>query len=220
MDGAVQDATYRPVAHTPAHSNVLEPNTTDLHLFASFENTLVDTDASAFAQRAQCVWNGEHIPDNSANPGGVSAHFAPACRPWTRDTRAQYPVLPLQNTVVSLAATADAFPRRVLLNTSARSVAYTAGSVERPAGVFAGDIYLDLDLTNTHNATLAVFVPDDRRIEAVKWVPRWCASVHSRQLAADRTSVVVRADAEATCLACFSLQVYVFLETLISVSSV
>ncbi len=155
------------------------------------------------------MWNAEHIPDNSANPDGVSAHFAPAYRPWARDARAQYPLLPLQNTVVSLAATADAFPGRVLLNTSARAVAYAAGSVERPAGVFAGDIYLELDLTNTHNATLAVFVPDDLRIEAAKWVPRWRASVHSRQLAGDRTSVAVRADAEATCLVCFSLQVYV-----------
>ena len=208
MDGAVQDATYRPVAYTPAHANVLEPNTTDLHLFASFENTLVDTDASALAQRAQCVWNAEHIPDNSANPGGVSAHFAPACRPWARDARAQYPLLPLQNTVVS-PETADAFPRRLLLNTSARAVAYAAGSVERPAGVLAGDIYLELDLTNAHNATLAVFVPDDRRIEAAKWVPRWRASVRSRQLVGDAASVAVRVDVEATCLACFSLQVYV-----------
>jgi hypothetical protein len=208
MDSAVIDVRYTALTHTPAHSNILEPATTDLHLFANFENMLVNTGASRLSQRAQCVWNADYIPDNSANPAGISSRFQRDCRPWSRNPRAQYPLMPLQNTVSPDTTDVSAFPRRVLLNTSAQAVAYTEGSIARPPNVFAGDIYLLLNLANTNNATLATFVPDDRRIESANWVPRWRVSVHAHQLAGDETNLSVKVAFEDTCYACFSFILY------------
>ncbi len=184
---------------------MLEPATDALHLFASFENMLVDTRAYQLELRAQCVWNADFIRDNSMNPGGVSTRFQKTCRAWARDPRALYPLLPLQNTVTLDEVDDNVFPRRVLLNTSAHAVAYAQGALDRPRDVFAGDVYLELDLVNTNNATLAVFVPDDRNIIAATWVPRWRVSVHARQIAGDTTTLLVTAPKDDMCLSCFSL---------------
>ena len=205
MDTEILDPELRAVRHAPAHANLLEPNTTEPHLFASFENVLVDTDASTLALRAVCVWNADFIPDNAANPAGVSSRFQSACRAWLRDPRAQYPLLPLQNTVASETTDVSVFPRRVLLNTSATAVAYSRGPVPRPDGVFSGDVYLELDLSNTNNATLAAFIPHDRGVEVALWVPRWRASVHARQLAGDSVTISLASGPEQTCFGCFAL---------------
>ena len=206
-----------PLRQSPAHVNVLEPASQQLHLFASFENTLVDHDTSQVYQRAQCVWNADHILDNSMNPAGIANKFQDDCRLWLRDPAVVYPLLPLQNTVTD---TSSAFPRRVLLNTSAHAVSYkvctqecTDFDVERqvspPPNAFAADTYLELDLTNTTNATLAAFVPDDRNIESIDWVPRWRVAVHARQISGDAdsesASVIVATDSEDMCVSCFSL---------------
>lgn len=201
MDAAVADARFAPRAYTPAHSNVLEPISEATHLFASFENALVDAAAPQLSRRAQCVWNADFIPDNAVNPGGVSSRFARECRASARDARTRYPLAPLQNTV----AGDESFSRRVLLNTSAQAVAYSAGEVERPGAVFAGDVYLQLDMTNAHNATLAVFVPPDRGLSSATWVPRWRASVVARQVAGGPTRLLLDAGQEQTCFECFSL---------------
>ena len=37
--------------------------------------------------------------------------------------------------------------------------------------VTAGDLYLSVDLAGTPNASLAVFVPDDRGLLAADWLP-------------------------------------------------
>jgi len=206
MDKAVIDVAYAAVRHTPAHVNLLEPATDELHLFASFENSLVSTHAYQLSLRAQCVWNADFIPDNSMNPGGISSRFQSECRPWSRSPRTIYPLLPLQNTVAPDAADESVFARRVLLNTSAQAVAYAAHrSLERPADVFAGDIYLEVNMLSTNNATLAVFVPDDRNIDSAAWVPRWRLSVHARQIIGDTTRLVIAAGSEQMCFACFSL---------------
>jgi hypothetical protein len=195
---------------------MLEPATDALFLFASFENSLVNIRADKLSLRAQCVWNADFIPDNSMNPAGVSSRFQRDCRPWARNPRTMYPLLPLQNTVAQDDAGEAAFARRVLLNTSAHAVAYAEDSIERPAGVFTGDIYLELDLLNTNNATLAVFVPDDRGIVAATWVPRWRVSVHARQVSGGDMTIVVShtsasdrapvASQDYNCLSCFSLR--------------
>jgi len=139
------------------------------------------------------------------NPGGLSTKFQKACRPWLRDARALYPLMPLQNTVTLDELDDSVFPRRVLLNTSAQAVTYGSDLVKRPVNVFAGDIYLDLDLTNANNATLAVFVPGDRNITATAWVPRWRVSVYAQQIAGDTTSLLLSMPGDGMCLSCFSL---------------
>ena len=204
MDAAVNDAEFRALAFSPAHANILEPNTTEPHLFASFENVLIDHDAPTLALRATCVWNADFVPDNAVNPAGVSARFQRECTPWARDPRMQYPLMPLQNTVADSAA----FPRRVLLNTSASAVSYSQGSVPRPAGVFAGHVFLELNLTNANNATLAAFVPPDRGLEAALWVPRWRAAVHARQLSGGDAALALSLAPDPTCFTCFQLRVY------------
>lgn len=209
MDASVSDMSYSARLYAPAHVNVLEPATDALHLFASFENTLVNTQAFQNDLRAQCVWNADYILDNNMNPGGVSSTFQKACRPWLRDPRAQYPLMPLQNTVTLDEVDGGVFPRRVLLNTSAQAVTYASDDVQRPANVFAGDIYLALNLTNTNNATLVVFVPTDRNITAATWVPRWRVSVHAQQTTGDTTSLLLRTPGDGMCLSCFSLRRYV-----------
>ena len=124
----------------------------------------------------QCVWNAVDIRDNNMNPAGVSftffllartyafsisEHGSKHCHRWTRNPLLEYPLLPLQNTM----SFESAFPRRVLLNASARVLHYDysgAGFADVPhvaklarpafAGVYAGDFYLSLDLLNTPNA--------------------------------------------------------------------
>ena len=209
MDALVKDTSYGARQYAPAHVNMLEPATDALHLFSSFENTLVDTQAYQNDLRAQCVWNADFILDNNMNPGGVSSTFQKACRTWLRDPRAQYPLMPLQNTVTVDEVDDSVFPRRALLNTSAQAVTYTSDDVQRPANVFAGDIYLQLNLTNTNNATFAVFVPGDRNITTATWVPRWRVSVHAQQIAGDTTSMLLRTPDDGMCLSCFSLRRYV-----------
>lgn len=208
MNTLVMDVSYVSVGHTVAHANVLEPATDALFLFANFENLLVSTHADQLDLRAQCVWNADFIPDNSMNAAGISSRFQPDCRSWARNPRTLYPLLPLQNTVAPDAADDAAFARRVLLNTTAYAVAYAAEKVPRPSNVFAGDIYLELDLLNTNNATLAAFVPDDRMIATVTWVPRWRVSVHARQVSGGSMTITVLpvASSDANCLDCFSLQ--------------
>lgn len=208
MDVSVKDVEFRAVTYAPAHINILETNTTEPYLFSSFENILFDNDAPTLSLRAQCVWNADFIPDNSVNPAGISRRFQRDCRPWARDPRMQYPLLPLQNTVVADAANTRVFPRRLLVNTSAIAVAYAQGSIARPADVFAGDIYLELDLVNTNNATLAAFVPNDRGIESVSWVPRWRASVQARQLTGERSNLSLSLAPDQTCFDCFSLRIF------------
>jgi hypothetical protein len=210
IDRGVTDELYATVRHAPAHTNILEPATEALHLFSSFENTLVDHDTSSLLQRAQCVWNADHILDNSMNPAGISHKLQDDCRTWTRDPRVVYPLLPLQNTVTD---TSPGFARRVLLNTSAHAVSYKRTptpdfAAERqvsPPDVFAADTYLELDLTSTTNATLAAFVPDDRNIDSVDWVPRWRVAVHARHISGGDVRVAVSTDSDDTCASCFLL---------------
>lgn len=206
MDNFITDTSYSARQYAPAHVNILEPATDALHLFASFENTLVDTQAYQMSMRGQCVWNADFIVDNNMNPGGVSTTFQKACRPWLRDARAIYPLMPLQNTVTLDDVEDTVFPRRVLLNTSAQAVTYASDTVDRPANVFAGDIYLELNLSNTNNATLAVFVPDDRNITEATWVPRWRVSVHAQQIAGDETSLFMSTPNDGMCPTCFLLR--------------
>ena len=213
IDRDVTDILYVTLRHSPAHTNILEPATETLHLFSSFENTLVDHDTSSFDHKAQCVWNADHILDNNMNPAGISHKFQDDCRLWVRDPRVSYPLMPLQNTVTD---TSPDFSRRVLLNTSAHAVSYKRTptptldvSAERQVSpspdVFAADTYLELDLTSTTNATLAVFVPDDRNIDSIDWVPRWRVAVHARQISGGDSVVDVTTDSEETCTSCFSL---------------
>lgn len=215
LDRGVTDILYRPLRQSPAHTNILEPATETLHLFSSFENTIVDHDTSQLYKRAQCVWNADHILDNSMNPAGISNKFQDDCRLWIRDPRVVYPLIPLQNTVTD---TSTEFPRRVLINASAHAVSYKRTytpdyNVERqvspPEDAFPADTYLELDLTNTTNATLATFIPDDRNIDAIDWVPRWRVSVHARLISSgdspDTTSVTVTTDTVDECVSCFLL---------------
>ena len=211
IDRGVSDILYVTLRHSPAHTNILEPATEALHLFSSFENTLVDHDTSQMSHRAQCVWNADHILDNSMNPAGVSHKFQDDCRLWVRDPRVSYPLMPLQNTVTDTSA---GFARRVLLNTSAHAVSYKRTGtpdfavfrqVSPPADAFAADTYLELDLTNTTNATLAAFVPDDRNIDSIDWVPRWRVAVHARQISGGDSVVTVTTDSADACNSCFLL---------------
>jgi hypothetical protein len=211
IDRGVTDVLYATVRHSPAHTNMLEPATDALHLFSSFENTLVDHDTSSLLQRAQCVWNADHILDNSMNPAGISQKLQDDCRLFERDPRVSYPLMPLQNTVTDTSA---GFARRVLVNTSAHAVSYKRSTsqdvlaerqVSPPADAFAGDTYIELDLTNTTNATLAAFVPDDRNVDSIDWVPRWRVAVHARKISGDDPLVTVTTDSEDTCASCFLL---------------
>jgi len=202
--------TFRSVM--PAHANMLETGPAgEQHQFASFENILVDHSETPEHQH-QCVWNAIDVVDNNMNPGGVSRQWirdsdtgsrehvlfatgSKFCTPikdpvtfdaysiaWYKDHRLAYPLLPLQNTV----AFESAFPRRILLNTSASGVAYACeprgldlGSIawkqmQRPGRVpYAGNVFLNVDLTRSRSATLGVFVPTDRGIGAVAWMPAW-----------------------------------------------
>ena len=192
----------------PAHANLLEhPDSARLH-FSNFENSLVNV-LGAAQDLHQCVWNAVDIRDNDMNPAGISSTFFPPartyafgldeygskfCHRWARQPHLVYPMLPLQNTV----SFASDFPRRVLLNASARvqhydysgsgfSAVADVAEMPRPSGfpqVFSGDLFLNVDLTNTPNASVQVFVPDDRNLAAAAWIPSMLFSA----LVADSTA--------------------------------
>jgi len=193
---------------TPAHANLFEhADSARLH-FSNFENILVNVRGVA-QNLHQCVWNAVDVRDNDMNPGGISTTFFPPartyanglsvygskfCHRWTRNQALVYPMLPLQNTV----SFASAFPRRVLINASARVLHYEysgdgfselpdVAELPRPSRfphVFVGDLYLSIDLTTTPNASLQIFVPDDRRLQEALWIP----SLMLRALVADSTA--------------------------------
>ena len=204
----VQRAGQTKVNNVPAHANVLERQNSD-HLFSNFENLLMPLSSTLSENLHQCVWNVMGITDNDMNPGGVAHSFLPHsevvesnqlsdgtkfCHPWSeRKMEVEYPLLPLQNTVTDTAST---FQRRVLVNTSARVMNYRysgEGYVSDEFNVpdvsvttaftseFTGDFFLDLDVTRAPRASLAVFIPDDRNLSSVSWVPQWELSVLVRE---------------------------------------
>ena len=211
------------VAHVPPHANILERNNS-YHLFANFENLLMPLGSTLPEHRHQCVWNTQGITDNDMNGGGIAHSFLPHgevfasnqladgtkfCHPWpNRDMSLEYPLLPLQNSVTDTEST---FPRRVLVNTSARVMdytytgdGYTANEFDvldvtvNPglATEFTGDFFLDLDVSRARRATLAVFIPDDRNLDTVTWVPQWEFSVLVRESTAPnpRTDLTLKID--------------------------
>ena len=204
----VQRAGQTKVGNVPAHANVLERKDSD-HLFSNFENLLMPLSSTLSEDLHQCVWNVMGITDNDMNPGGVAHSFLPHsevfasnqlsdgtkfCHPWSeRNMEVEYPLLPLQNTVTDTAST---FQRRVLVNTSARVMdyrysgdGYKANEFNVPDVIvapaftseFTGDFFLDLDVTKAPRASLAVFIPDDRILNSVDWVPQWELSVLVRE---------------------------------------
>ena len=189
----VYDLGYVTRLHSPMHANLLEP-VDGTHMFSSFENVLLSVDSVDNNKRRVCVWNADDIVDNDMNPAGISVTFQGLCRAWSRDPQTLYALLPMQNTVTDQTV---AFQRRILLNTSACAAHYSSEwkDVARVRGessiqgAFSGDVFLDLDLINTTNATVAAFVPDDRGVSAVTSISRWRVSIFS-QLTDGDTSVV------------------------------
>ena len=203
---------YTTQSHSPLHANVLE-RVDGKHMFSSFENVLLSVDSVDETKRRVCVWNADDIVDNDMNPAGVSVSFDEACRPWSRDPATEYPLLPMQNTVTDQDA---AFPRRVLLNTSAVAVHYSSRFMDMSYEVgkssittaFSGDVFLNLDLTDTTNATLAAFVPDDRGIYAATSISRWRVSIYTQQMLGDQSLVIIDADTGIqNCDECFRISV-------------
>lgn len=203
---------YTTQAHSPLHANLLEP-VHGKHMFSSFENVLLSVDSVDETKRRVCVWNADDIVDNDMNPGGVSVTFDGPCRSWSRDPATAYPLMPMQNTVTDQDV---AFPRRLLLNTSAFAVHYSSGFMDMPydAGessittAFSGDVFLNLDLTDTTNATVAAFVPDDRGLAAVTSISRWRVSVYTQQMLGDQSRVSIDTDTGIQiCNECFDVAV-------------
>ena len=211
-DQHVQDLRYVAHAHSPGHANMLEP-VDATNMFSSFENVLLSVDSVKESRRRVCVWNADDVVDNGMNPGGVSVAFDGECRPWSRDPATAYPLLPMQNTVIEREVT---FYRRILLNTSACAAHYSSewrgmpreyGKSSIP-GAFSGDVFLDLDLTNTTNATLAAFVPDDRGLAAVTSISRWRVSIYAQQTLGDPSRVRIDTDTGIQiCNECFDFDV-------------
>ena len=184
--------------------------------FSSFENIFIPLQEDA---RFQCVWNAMNILDNSVFPAGISRYFRDAedatdlyagigtklCHPignqnlesgvtvWKRLPSIQYPMLPLQNTVL----VSSGEPRRVYTNTSALVIHYDTRKMPantdnnhyfatkpmpRPfphLHAFSGDLYLELNLQRTWSAAVGVFVPRDREIQSIRSWPRsWMWSYH------------------------------------------
>lgn len=184
------EASGRRVARgeLPAHANLLEvAYAAAPQLFAGFENVLRDVGGAA--GREQCVWNAKSIRDNTHNPGGVSLTFYRSddecrslCRPttavgedcWDRNPDIVYSMLPLQNTVV----VSGVFARRFLLNASA----VVRGHEEdlHALGGFSGNGYLDIDLERARNASLQYFLPTDRNLTGMSWVPSFLMTVMAR----------------------------------------
>ncbi len=200
------DEMYRKQGYVPAHANVLE-RVSGMHMFSSFENVLLSVDSIPLQRRRVCVWNAAGITDNDMNPAGISVQFQEACRPWTRELGTRYPLLPMQNTVTETTE----FQRRVLLNTSAIAMHYQSQwqSVQRIPNVFTGDIFIDLDLTNTSHSALVAFASPDRLLSNVTSVVRWHVSVYAQQTVGQRNDVLISietADAVTRCNECFALQ--------------
>jgi hypothetical protein len=200
------DEMYRKQGYVPGHANVLE-RVSGMHMFSSFENVLLSVDSIPLQRRRVCVWNANGIADNDMNPAGISVHFEEACRPWTRELRTRYPLLPMQNTVTETTE----FQRRILLNTSAVAMHYSSQwqNVERTASVFTGDVFLDLDLTNTSHIALVAFASPDRLLSNVTSVVRWHVSVYAQQTVGQRNDVLISIDtrdAVTPCNECFTLQ--------------
>lgn len=209
----VQDLTYVAYAHSPGHANLLEA-VSGRHLFSSFENVLLSVDSTDESKRRVCVWNADDIVDNDMNPGGVSVAFNGECREFPRDPATAYPLLPLQNTVLN---EDGSFYRRLLLNTSAVAAHYSSewrgmpreyGKSSIP-GAFSGDVFLDLNLINTTNATLVAFVPDDRGLAAVTSIARWRVSVYAQQTLGEPSLVLMDTDTGVNvCNECFTLALH------------
>lgn len=193
--------------HVPSHANVLEYTSNTPHLYANFENLLIELDATADFL-FQCVWNVVGVTDNDMNPGGVSHTFLrPArvysshhlydgskfCGVWNRAGGLEYPLLPLQNSVLDLE---PEFPRRVLINTTARVMhydytgeGYQSGDYNvndvnvdpgrPPFSDFVGDLFLNLD-TDAPQVTVMTHLPTDRNLDSVNWVSQWDLSVLAR----------------------------------------
>ena len=200
------DAMYKKQGYVPAHANVLE-RVAGLHLFSSFENVLLSVESIPLQKRRVCVWNAMGITDNDMNPAGISVHFQEACRPWNRDPSTIYPMLPLQNTVTD---TTD-FQRRVLMNTSAVAMHYLSQwqQVAAIPDVFTGDVFLDVDLTNTSHVALAAFISPDRLLSNVTSVVRWHVSIYAQQTVGEPGDVLVHLGTDDNvehCDECFSLQ--------------
>ena len=163
------DEMYKKQGYVPAHANVLE-RVCGMHLVSSFENVLLSVESMPLQRRRVCVWNVDGIIDNDMNPAGISIHFGEACRPWIRDPGTRYPLLPMQNTVTETTQ----FQRRMLLNTSAIAMHYLSQwqNVERIPNVFTGDVFLDLELTNTTHTALVTFLSPDLLLSNVTSVVR------------------------------------------------
>jgi len=201
------DEIYKKQGYVPAHANVLE-RVSGLHLFSSFENVLMSVDSIPLQKRRVCVWNANGITDNDMNPAGISVYFAEACRPWIRDPSTVYPVLPMQNTVTD----STEFQRRVLLNTSAVAMHYLSQwqRVKHIPNVFTGDVFLDLELTNTSHTAVVAFVSPDRLLSNVTSVVRWHVSVYAQQTVGQRDDVLISIDTQddvQACDECFDLRV-------------
>jgi len=119
--------------HMPAYTNMFEGvDEVEAYHYASFENLLINLEGLE-EDLHQCVWNVIDIRDNDMNPGGIAhSFFKPAsdygflesrgskfCNAWARDSKIEYPLLPLQN-AVTLPVMATHEPRHVYVNTSAR----------------------------------------------------------------------------------------------------
>jgi hypothetical protein len=200
------DAMYKTQGYVPAHANVLE-RIAGLHMYSSFENVLLSVESIPLQKRRVCVWNAMGITDNDMNPAGISVHFQEACRPWNRDPSTIYPVLPLQNTVTD---TTD-FQRRILLNASAVAMHYLSQwqHVAAIPNVFTGDVFLDVDLTNTSHVALVAFISPDRLLSNVTSVVRWHVSVYAQQTVGDAQDVLIRVDTPDDlkhCDECFRLE--------------
>ena len=204
------------VTFVPSHANMFEAPWQDdmgnqkAYHVSSFENLLINLDASSDDDLHQCVWNAADIQDNYMNPGGISHSFFPPaqvygfltasgskfCREWIeRNKDVVYPLLPLQN---SVCLEDSAFPRRVYVNTSARVMSYRYTGTGNPPNVDAIqkmdkptlsipnagsdlDLFLNLDLINARNASLAMLVHRDRNIVNATWVQQWALGVYLRE---------------------------------------
>jgi hypothetical protein len=203
-----------------AHVNFLEVlGDIEPQFFSSIENIFIPMQDDA---RFQCVWNAMNILDNSVFPAGISRYFmdiedainiyagvgTKLCHPigdtdfeggvtvWRRKPSVQYPMLPLQNTVLINSEE----PRRIYTNTSALAIHYDTiiipenpeknhyfetKKMQRPfpkLHAFSGDLYLELNLQRTWSAAVGVFIPRDRKIESDRTWPRsWSWSYHTAE---------------------------------------
>lgn len=187
----------RRVGVVNASANLLETTTGPWHGWSSFENILVTMAERDFYQE-QCVWNSAGITDNAFYPGGIAAAFWPRGvssaaeykNSGTKKCRAraagwaQYPLLPLQNTV---SFEGDA-TRRVLVNSTMRVVSYAYVNTgyefrtTEPAWYVpdAGDLLAVLDLKPIDRVHIRLTTPRDRKV--VSWARWWRLSLFVYEL--------------------------------------